>query len=67
MSKETVATKAESRSEIIREFKKNSDITNFYKFVRDNHLSLEASTLLRLVHESVNKIKRGRKPKKLLQ
>lgn len=53
----------------IRNFKHNSDIENFYRFVHENGLRREASIILGKVHSFINgaKKKKARKSKKKIQ
>lgn len=46
-----------------RNFKHNSDIESFYRFVHENGLRREASLILRRVYDTMN-VKKKRKPRK---
>lgn len=66
MSEEITSSKTEKTVDLdsIKHFRQNSDIENFYRFIHDNNLRLEASTLMALVFKNLKK-PRKRKSKVL--
>lgn len=63
-TKQTSNAKTEDNSSI-KQFKQNSDIENFYRFIHENNLRKEASVLMTMVAKSMKKAGRKRKAKTL--
>jgi hypothetical protein len=51
----TETTKIEPEIMTLKNFKNNSDIENFYRFIHENKLRGEAHTLMELVLKSIQK------------
>lgn len=62
MAKETVQAEASGKG--VKTFRNNVDIENFYRFIHENDLRREATTMLEFVQSKLAKPKkRGRKKK----
>ncbi len=50
----------------LKNFRANSDIENFYRFIHDNSLRLEANMLIEYVMKRIKKVKKNKKTVKTL-
>jgi hypothetical protein len=64
MTTQKTMTAKEKKAELIKGFRNNSDIENFYRFVHENNLRVEAKVLMQTILDSISS---KRKSKKNLQ
>lgn len=64
--KKTTETTAANPATTIKAFKSTTEVENFYRFINDNNLRVEAKKLLEVVLKQITPVKkRGRKKTKL--
>jgi hypothetical protein len=67
MTKIVIEEKVAAAPEVmtLKNFRANADIENFYRFIHDNSLRLEANMLIDHVMKKMKKVKKSKKVKTL--
>lgn len=64
--KKTTETSTPNAATTIKSFKTSTEVENFYRFINDNNLRVEAKKLVEVVLKQITPVKkRGRKKTKL--